>query len=243
MTRLVWDQTAVRRYSAGVDRGVFYPRNGPGVVWNGLVSVQESPSDAEEKARYVDGIKTRMGRKAENFEGTIEAFTYPESFYEDVILPRTPKPFNMSYRVTNENLHELHFVYNVLLAPSEKNYQREDDVEPFSWAFTTRPLPLPEGQYTSHIVIQVEDAYLSTLADIEERIYGSETFMAYIPPPAELVGIFETHAIVKVVTYPDGRWSVEGPDDVVVMEDATKFSVDWPSVIYIDAETYSISSL
>jgi hypothetical protein len=63
MARLQWDQVGERVYETGVDHGVLYiPDTAPasttqGVVWNGLVSVSESPSGAEATPQYADNIK------------------------------------------------------------------------------------------------------------------------------------------------------------------------------------------
>jgi hypothetical protein len=60
--RLQWDQVGERIYETGVDHGVLYIPNGvgeydEGVVWNGLVSVSESPTGAEATPQYADNIK------------------------------------------------------------------------------------------------------------------------------------------------------------------------------------------
>ena len=45
MAQLVWDKAEDRIFELGVDRGVFFPKDGddylPGVVWNGLINVIE----------------------------------------------------------------------------------------------------------------------------------------------------------------------------------------------------------
>ena len=86
MSKLVWDQTGDRKYETGVDRGVLYPFDldnnayGTGVAWNGLTGVTESPSGAEETKLYADNIKYISLRSAEEFGGTIEAYTYPDEW-------------------------------------------------------------------------------------------------------------------------------------------------------------------
>ena len=86
MARIQWDLTGERTYETGVDRGVLYPydlqtkdyKNGVG--WNGLTSINETPSGAEPTAHYADNIKYLNLMSAEEFGFTIEAFTYPEDF-------------------------------------------------------------------------------------------------------------------------------------------------------------------
>ena len=80
MSKLVWDQTGEREYETGVKNGVLYPQGESGtypkgIAWNGLISVTESPSGAEEQALYADDIKYAAPRSREEFGATIEAYT------------------------------------------------------------------------------------------------------------------------------------------------------------------------
>lgn len=86
MARLTWDGTGEKIYSLGVQNGVLYRLN-KGVydkaeAWNGLTSVTESPSGADEQKFYADNILYGSLRGAEDFGGTIECYTYPDSFAE-----------------------------------------------------------------------------------------------------------------------------------------------------------------
>ena len=86
MSKLSWDQLGQKQFETGVDRGVVYPYNStnheyaPGVAWNGLTSVNESPSGAEPTDLYADNIKYLTLRSAESFGATVEAYTYPDEF-------------------------------------------------------------------------------------------------------------------------------------------------------------------
>ena len=87
MAPLTWDQVGERLYETGVDHGVLYLPDAAGVynkgyAWNGLTTVTESPSGAEASPQYADNIKYLNLISAEEFGGTIEAFTYPEEFGE-----------------------------------------------------------------------------------------------------------------------------------------------------------------
>ena len=61
MSKLIWDAEGNRKYQTGVDQGVLYPMTGAsygaGVAWDGLTSVQASPSGAESTPLYADNIK------------------------------------------------------------------------------------------------------------------------------------------------------------------------------------------
>src|SRR5690606_13682273 len=84
MAALTWDGIGERRYTTGTDHGVLCVAEGanygPGVAWNGLTAVTDSPSGAEATAIYADNIKYLNLISAEDFGGTIEAYNSPEEF-------------------------------------------------------------------------------------------------------------------------------------------------------------------
>ena len=111
--KLVWDKVGERFYETGCDHGVLYPiqtggKYNKGVAWNGLSAVTESPSGAEPSPIYADNIKYLNMMSAEDFGGTIEAYTYPDEFAEcDGSVEIAPgvfagqqsrKQFGLSYR-------------------------------------------------------------------------------------------------------------------------------------------------
>ena len=242
MTRLDWDKTGSRLYETGVDRGVYYPLNGLGVVWNGLTSVTESPSDSDEKARYIDGIKVRSRRGAGEFGGTIDAFTYPEALGVSLVSAQRPSAFNLSYRVKSGDGYKIHLIYNVLIAPSAMSYQQEDTA-PLSWEFTTRPIPIPGARVSSHLIIDTSKAYPQTLEALEAVLYGADTMPSYMPTPEEVLVIFEENSLLRIIDNGDGSFTVTGPDSAILMIDATTFEITWDSAVMIDAVSYTISSL
>lgn len=239
MTRLTWED---RNYSAGVDRGVFYPQNGPGEPWNGLVSVQELAPEMNGRNRYLDGEKNRQSLGQEEFSGVIQAFTYPDSFYAVLLTRKRTKTFGLSYRVNTQSGYKIHLVYNVLITPSTTIYL-QDEAEPFNWGFTTIPVPVPGVRKSSHVVIDAAKTYSWTLAALENIIYGSDSAQPRLPMPEEIFNIFEDNSILKVTDNGDGTFTVDGPDSAIQMLDATTFEITWPSAVYLDPVTYTISSL
>lgn len=117
MSKLIWDDIAARDYEAGVDRGVFYPLNGPGQVWNGLVSVEESPSEADDRPRYLDGKRIGNRRRLGEFSATVSAFTYPTSFSPVLVEPIRRTLFGLSYRTQSREGYKIHLVYNAIASP------------------------------------------------------------------------------------------------------------------------------
>ena len=57
MTRINWINPKNRRFSAGVDRGVFYPKDGsPGEAWLGLTKVSISEDSPKHEEIWLDGF-------------------------------------------------------------------------------------------------------------------------------------------------------------------------------------------
>ena len=170
MAVLTWDQMGERLYETGTKKGVLYPYNSnagvgehpysPGVAWNGLTSVSESPDGGDANDIYADDIKYLSLRGVENFGGTIEAYTYPDEWAEidgsaslmsGVVIGQQPrKTFGFSYVTTigndtelDEHGYKIHLVYGASASPSERSYETiNDSPEPvqFSWEFTTVPV-------------------------------------------------------------------------------------------------------
>lgn len=91
MAILEWDKTSERMFETGTKKGVLYlydaSKTGtgehvysPGVAWNGLTGVTESPSGAEATSLYADDIKYLNLYSAEELGATINAYMYPDEF-------------------------------------------------------------------------------------------------------------------------------------------------------------------
>jgi hypothetical protein len=261
MPRIAWGAPGERFYEAGVDRGVLYVGALPGAPWNGLTSVNVSSSGGDAKAYYIDGIKYLNIPSSEEFEATITAYTYPKLFGEcdGTVQVRTGlfvtqqrrKSFGFSFRtqvgneLTSDLGYKIHIVYNALAAPTDrKNATLSDnaDAEDFSWSVTTRPPAISGYRRTSHVVIDSRETDPVTLSAVEDILYGTDINTARLPDFAELVTIFDTLTTVTVTDNGDGTFTVVGPDSAVQMLDAELFQITWPTAVYIDADTYNISS-
>ena len=244
MTRLTWDH--IREYEMGIDRCVFYPRVGAGEPWNGLVSVVESPSGFQNDPFYLDGVISNRKNTRGEFSGNLSAISYPDSFYDQVLVSRRASLFGLCYRTMTSNSYKLHLVYNVLLAPSAYVHQQQD-TDSYSWDFTSLAVDVPSAWYgaskTSHLILEADIAYPETLSAIEDVLYGTDTTSARLPLPDEVMGIFETTSVLQIIDNGDGTWTAIGPDSAIIMLDAITFQITWPSAVYIDANKYSIHSL
>ena len=212
---MTWDNTGEKVWEAGVDRGVLFKMSGTtygaGVAWNGLTTVSESPSGAEENASYADNIKYASIFSKEEFGCTIEAFQSPEEFDECdgmaspatgvTIAQQARKPFGFSYRTligsdvadAGDAGYIIHLVYGCKASPSEKSRETiNESPEPtgFSWEVTTTPINVTGFKPTAHLQINSTLVDADKLATFEEILYGSGSTAARLPLPDEVEDIF-----------------------------------------------------
>jgi hypothetical protein len=232
MTQLNWDQAGEKQYETGVDRGVLYlpDESGnyvEGFAWNGLTTVTESPSGAEANKQYADnGVYLNL-QSAEEFGGTIEAFTYPLEFgvcdgtaepEAGVSLGQQPRrSFGFAYRtligndIAGQNAgYKLHLVYSALAAPSEKAHATVNDspeAVAFSWAFSTTPVNVgtiggTDYRPTSTVTIDSTRVDSAALADLEAMLYGTVGTDPQLPSPADVVALFSGTVTAVTPTQP-----------------------------------------
>jgi hypothetical protein len=215
MAPLTWDDVGEKIYETGVDHGVLYLPDPAGVyntgfAWNGLTTVTESPSGADPNPQFADNIKYLNLVSAEEFGGTIEAFTYPEEFgqCDGTALPspgvavgqQGRKMFGMSYRTKVGNDvdgvdfgYKLHLIYGCQAAPSEKAYATINDSPAainFSWAITTTPVPVTGYKPTALIVIDSTVVDSADLTALEDLLYGKAATEAALPMPDAVLALF-----------------------------------------------------
>lgn len=216
MAKLVWDEIGERFYETGVDHGVLYPQKDgaypKGVAWNGLISVSESPSGAEDNPLYADNMKYLNIKSAEELGLTIECYTYPDEWAEcdgsAELIPgvslgqQSRNTFGLSYRTKIGNDTEgsdygykLHLVYGCSASPSEKSYQTVNDSPEaitFSYEISTTSIVVDGFKPISSITIDSKKIDPSILADLEKVLYGDdEEGEARLPLPAELKKILK----------------------------------------------------
>lgn len=223
MAKLEWDKTGAHYFENGVDHGVLYPQTdgeasggvvyGNGVAWNGLTSVTQSPEGAEPSAVYADNIKYLSLLSVEEFNATIEAYTYPDEFAacdgsaslgEGVTIDQQArKTFCLSYRTkigndVNSDLgYKIHIIYGCLAAPSERAYETVNDspeAMTLSWEISTTPVVVTGFKPTSHLVINSTKVKPAALKAIEDALYGTESESAKILMPDEVAALIKNNA-------------------------------------------------
>lgn len=209
MAKLIWGATGERFFEAGVDRGVLYVANGPGVAWNGLKAVKESPTGGDPQPYYLDGFKYANIATAEEFNATLDAFSSPKEFAvcdgnkqlaAGLFATQQPRvSFGLSYRTRIGNDlkgidsgYKIHLVYNALAAAAGRdNNTMASSVDPMglSWDISTRP-PLAIGyKPTAHLVINTKDLSATMLTNLEKAIYGDATTTASLPSQATIIAL------------------------------------------------------
>lgn len=214
MPKLKWDQDGTRQYEAGVDHCVLYKwdetkKKWLGYAWSGIISITESPEGADETEFWADNIKYGGIRSAEKFNGSIEAYTWPDEFEEcDGMAELAPGvkisqqkrvPFCLSYRTNIGNDmdpeagYRLHLVYKATCSPSEKTHETindNPDADTYSWDFDTTPVTVTGKKPTAHIEIDstdfTTDAAKAKLAALEDALYGTDSEQAYLPLPDDI---------------------------------------------------------
>ena len=221
MSKIVWDELGSHLFETGVDHCVLYPvgANGTypeGVAWNGITGVTQSPSGADETKLWADNIKYVSLRAAEEFGGTIEAYTYPDEFAEcdgsaTVVAglragQQARKAFGLAYRTLIGNDTELdshgymlHLVYGATCSPSQRSYATKNDSPEaitFSWEFSTNPVNFSGFKPTSYMEIDstkfTSETDKAKLKALENKLFGTDTEGAtegtdpYLPLPDEV---------------------------------------------------------
>lgn len=230
MAQLQWDNTGDRLYETGDRNVALYVYNETpktitdtghitnyynGVAWNGVTAITESPSGAEPTDLWADDIKYATLRSAEQFGGTIEAYTFPEEFEEcdgsktinGVTLgQQTRKAFGLAYITTvgndtklNDYGEKLHIVYNATASPSERSYATINDSPEaitFSWEFTTTAVDAGEDyKKVSCVTIDSNKAGKDRYDAFKTIVFGSlhrddQAGGAYLPMPADILEYF-----------------------------------------------------
>lgn len=215
MPQLTWDQTGERLYETGSSKGVLFVMGttgtyGAGVAWNGLSGVTESPTGAEETAIYADNIKYLSLTSAEEFAGTITAYTYPDEFGACdgsaevtaglTVGQQTRRAFGMAYSTIvgndvegNDYGEKIHLIYGAKVTPSERAYGTVNDTPEainFSWAFTTTPVEVPGFKPSAYLVIDSTKVPLDNFEALKAVLYGTDGSSgktSKLPLPSEVI--------------------------------------------------------
>ena len=205
MNSLVWDRIEDRIYEFGVDHGVFYPESGPGVVWNGLISVADGYVGGEVESYYFDGVKIMDFVLSKNFTARIQAYSTPKEFRpcdgELRIVPgifatrQVRSRFGFSYRTKiggPGNHYKIHLVYNATANRNPITYSTASgtvNLSTLEWQVNAVPPPMTIFKPTAHVVLDTRYLPLLALAEIESILYGDQDTEPSLISQPELFGL------------------------------------------------------
>jgi hypothetical protein len=210
--RIEWNKPGERFYEAGVSNGVFYPKVGPGVPWNGLVSVNENASGGEVESLYFNGVKYLDIIAAEDFSATLEAYAAPREFAAcdgtralspGLFVTQQPrKTFGLCYRTLIGNDlegtdfgYKLHIVYGITASPSPRNNQTlagNSSPNTRTWTLNTVPPKATTFRPTAHIVIDSTLVEAGQMQQLEGILYGHAGADPYLPTVGEIVNTLDS---------------------------------------------------
>lgn len=261
MSRITWGDVGTHVYEAGVDRGVLYVGELAGVPWNGLTSITETSSGGSPQPYYIDGEKYSNKSSREEFEATLTAFTYPDAFMvcdgTAAVRPgfyatkQRRQPFSFCYRTligndqSSDFGYKIHLIYNALASPSDKDYKSlTDEVDPddFSWTLTSLPPAISGFNRTSHFIVDSRYIDPTTLAAIEDILYGTDEAQSRMPTADEIADLIDTGDKFTVTDLGGGKFSLEAPIADLVMLDVGTFQITWDTVVDNGDGTYTATS-
>jgi hypothetical protein len=218
MAELTWDNIGDKIFETGIDKGVLYKQDSvtgaydTGFAWNGLVSVNESPSGAEANKQYANNKVYANITSAEEFSASLEAFTYPDEFAEcdgsaeiapGIFIGQQRRvPFGLAYRTfigndTNDLEHgyKIHIIYGGKAAPSERSnttINESPEAMTMSWEISTSPVEVPGFKPAASLVIDSTKVSAADLAALEAILYGAGLVEPRLPLPEEIIEIVGT---------------------------------------------------
>lgn len=192
MSKVEWHAVDTTTYRLGLDQVVLYPEDGPGVPWNGAVSMDETVSN-EREAVYFEGVKINDLITIGEFNGIFRAYTYPVAFEEcqglvedipGIYLADQPiRRFGLSWRtqIWDEDGsvigHRINVGYNLSATPVDRSYQtlRLDEPEPmlFEWNVSGIPENVTGHRPTAHAVFDSTKIAPAMLQTVEDILYGT----------------------------------------------------------------------
>lgn len=221
MAKLVWDQTGERLFETGVEKTVLFPMTGAeygkGVAWNGVTTINETPSGGEPTDVYADDQKYLTMYSLETLGGTIEAYMYPDEFAACngeaspaagvVFGQQTRKGFGLAFETligndteSTDHGKKLHLLYGCKVSPSEMAHQtvnESPEATTMSWEFTTDPIAVEGYKSTSRVIIDSTKVGDTAFKALEDYVQGSADEDAALPLPAKVLEIIASAGNAK----------------------------------------------
>lgn len=218
MPKLIWDKVGEHFFETGVDHGVLYPmgtdgRYKSGVVWNGLVAVNDAKEGGEAEDVYADNIQYLSIVSPEKYGFSIEAYTYPEEFekcdgsYQPegakglYVTQQTRQSFGFSYRslIGNDTEgtdygYKLYLIYNCRATPADLEHSTVNETveaQTMTWDVKTTPVPIEGFKPSARLIVDSTKCNLTKLKALEDLLYGDDSGEAKLPTPDEVIALLK----------------------------------------------------
>ena len=217
--KLSWNDAGTRIYETGVNKAALYPVDstgsyGEGIAWNGVISVNASPSGGEVSPVYANNVKIAEIESVVSYGGQIEAYTKPEEFsYCDGMETGIPglsispvmkrRRFGLVYRTEIGNDlqdldfgYRLHIHYGCIATSSEQSYatlNESPELTRFRWTFTSIPTKITGFDSSSYICLDSHRVGVANMNLLEDILYGTQWTEPRLPYPDEIFDIVEDH--------------------------------------------------
>lgn len=219
MSTLKWNRPKDQTFEAGLDRGVLYLESGQAIAWSGLINVEDSGS-SETKELYRDGQKFLVVMTGRDWEGSLEAYTFPDEFNELIGISelgdglfadsQMPGRFGLSYRtmistpgMDTEQHYKIHLIYKAMASMESRTYSTlsADGLDPSTFKFNLSAVPqkIPNARPTAHIILDTRGMDSETRDNLEEILYGRFGAEPYLPTISELIDLLSFGDTVTVV--------------------------------------------
>lgn len=258
MSRLQWGEISDKSWQAGLDRGVLYPANGPGVPWNGLISVDET-GPQETNQYYVDGRLYLITVTPKEFTGSLSCFTYPDEFSDALGISeaadglfldgQVPDRFGLSYRTglvdgAGNQYYKIHLIYGVMASISDVNHKSlSEAVDPEAFQFDLKAVPESVTGFrpTAHVILDTRYISAETINEIEKMLYGTWHVEPYMPPIQTFFDLMSFGEIVVIRDNGDGTWEAEGSRKYITVYENGEFQVSNVTVVDHMDGSYDVS--
>ncbi len=192
-----------------------------GIAWNGLTAITESPSGAEPIPIYADDEKYISLISEEEFNATIDAFSYPDEFRKCLgqhsIVPgitisqQKKSSFGLCYRTKVGNDKEksnygykIHIIYDCTAFEEEEEFNTINDnpeVVTFSWEIISNPSSIDGHKPTAYLTLDFEkfksNGLMHVFRGIEKVLYGTEDTIAKLPLITEIMELYDSYLSLK----------------------------------------------
>lgn len=218
MAELVWGGNGQRYFETGIDRGVLYPRVGPGVPWNGLTGISEKPDGGTPRAFYADGFKYLNLASSEEYSASLTAFSAPPEFARCdgtqgilnglFITQQRREQFDLSYRTRvgndqdgSDHGYKIHLVYNALASATTRDFRTVDSSSQaisMTWDITTTPPEITGYRPSAHFIIDSRYTPKTLLSQFEGMLYGTAASEPFMPTVAQVMEQFNSLITVEL---------------------------------------------